>query len=69
MTIKEYFKSMMKQLGFIILTAWGFAFFIFGILEQIVWAVILGFLIIDLTPSFIITTWKTAGERYWGKRK
>lgn len=57
-------KGFAKMLGFIYLKIIGFSLLIGGFHEEIIWAMIVGFLVIDITPSFIKTVWKDAEDTH-----
>jgi len=56
----ELIKHFFKTLGFIFIKIIGFTLLLGGIREDIIWIIIAGFLLVDLSPSFIITLWKNA---------
>lgn len=69
MGIKSYIKRLLKIVGFTMMKAIGFSLLLGGVVEEIVWVAIIGFLIVDLSPSFIKTIWKDAGASFHGSGK
>jgi len=55
---KEIIKSILKTMGMSFVTIISYALFITGILIGNYILVIIGFLLIDLTPSYIKFVWK-----------
>lgn len=54
MEIKEEIKQMLKVAGITLLRIIGLTVFITGAVEEIVWLMLIGLLMVDLTPSCII---------------
>ena len=58
MGIKEEIKRMARVLGIFFMKIIGFTIIIGGAVENIIWLILIGVALVDLSPSFIKAIWK-----------
>ena len=58
MGIKKEAKRMGKVIGIYFMKMIGFTMIMGGAVENIIWLILLGVLLVDLSPSFIRAIWK-----------
>ena len=63
-TWKESFKGMLKVTGVSLLNVVGYSLLIGGVMEELWWLAGIGFMIIDLSPSFVKAVWKDASLNF-----
>ena len=58
MGIKEEAKQMSKVIGIYFMKIIGFVLIMGGAVENIIWLILIGVVLVDLSPSFIKAIWK-----------
>lgn len=60
MEIKKHIIALLKLVGITYLNVLGITMIMTGATEDIVWLILVGVFIVDLSPSFIKTIWRDA---------
>ena len=50
--MNEFLKRYVKLFGIFIVKTLGLTFFIYGVTEDVLWIIVVSFILVDITPSY-----------------